>query len=131
MEQKLDINQITNDIIGAAIEVHRTVGPGLLESLYKECLCREFYIRGVAFELEKPMRLQYKGAWLETGYRLDLLVADAVVVEVKSVDAIHPVHEAQLMSYMKLGGWKVGLLLNFNVRVLKDGIRRKIIGKID
>src|SRR5215467_7423560 len=107
------------------------MGPGLLESVYKECLCREFQLCGIAFELEKPMRLQYKGVWLEAGLRLDLLVADAVVVEVKAVDKIHPVHEAQLMSYMKLGGWKVGLLLNFNERVLKDGIRRKIIGKID
>jgi GxxExxY protein len=127
----VDVNLITNDIIGAAIEVHRMIGPGLLESVYKECLCREFELRGLEFELERPMRLQYKGAWLEAGYRLDLLVANAVVVEVKSVDAIHPVHEAQLMSYMRLGGWKVGLVLNFNVRVLKDGIRRKIIGKIE
>lgn len=122
------INDITQAIIGAAIEVHRTLGPGLLESAYHECLCRELSLRGVPFEREYPLPVEYKGTRLECGYRLDLLVARAVVIEVKSVEALAPVHEAQLLTYLRLGGWRVGLLINFNVAILKDGIRRKILG---
>jgi len=122
------INEITHAVIGAAIEVHRQLGPGLLESAYAECLCRELVLRGISFEREKPLPLEYKGIRLECGYRLDLLVAGCVVVEVKSVEALAPVHDAQLLTYLKLGGWRVGLLINFNVAVLKNGIHRRILG---
>lgn len=121
------LNKITDTIIGAAIEVHRGLGPGLLESAYQACLCKELNLKGVFFERERPLQLEYKGLELECGYRLDILVANSVVVEVKSVETLAPVHEAQLITYLKLGGWKVGLLINFNVAVLKDGIRRKVL----
>ncbi|MDQ3257447.1 MAG: GxxExxY protein [Acidobacteriota bacterium] len=122
------LNKITSEVINAAMEVHRTLGPGLLESAYHECLCRELTIRGVTFERERGVPVEYKGIRLECGYRLDLLVSDSVVVEIKSVEGIVPVHEAQLLTYLRLGGWRLGLLINFNVAVLKDGIRRKIMG---
>jgi GxxExxY protein len=122
------VNQITQAVIGAAMEVHRTLGPGLLESAYQQCLCRELTVRGIPFERECPLPLEYKGIRLECGYRLDLLVAGSVVVEVKSVEALAPIHEAQLLTYLRLGGWQVGLLINFNVPILKQGIRRKVIG---
>lgn len=121
------LNNITSQIIGAAIEVHRQLGPGLLESAYQECLCKELSLRGIPFEREKPLQLEYKGIELECGYRLDILVANLVVVEIKSIEAIAPVHEAQLITYLRLGGWKLGLLINFNVTVLKDGIRRRVL----
>ncbi|HZH92356.1 MAG TPA: GxxExxY protein [Pyrinomonadaceae bacterium] len=123
-----NLNHLTESIIGAAMEVHRTLGPGLLESVYQECLCREFLVRGIPFERERALPLEYKGVHLECGYRLDILVANAVVVEVKSVEAIAPVHEAQILTYLRLGGWRVGLLLNFNVAALRQGIRRKVLG---
>jgi GxxExxY protein len=123
-----DINEVTREIIGAAIEVHRQLGPGLLESAYFECLCRELILRKIPFEYERPLPLEYKGIRLECGYRLDLLVADCVVVEIKSVEALAPVHDAQLLTYLRIGGWRVGLLINFNVAVLKNGIHRKILG---
>ncbi len=123
----MDLNKITNAVIGAAIEVHRGLGSGLLESAYHECLCKELSLRGIHFEREKPLRLEYKGLELECGYRLDILIANSVVVEIKSVETLIPVHEAQLITYLKLGGWKIGLLINFNVAVLKDGIRRKVL----
>jgi GxxExxY protein len=121
------INRVTEAVIGAAIEVHRTLGPGLLESAYCEYLSRELSLRGISFEREKPLPLEYKGIRLQCGYRLDLLVAGSVVVEVKSVEVLAPIHEAQLLTYLRLGGWHVGLLINFNVAVLKQGIRRKIL----
>jgi GxxExxY protein len=95
------INKISHAVIGAAIEVHRQLGPGLLESAYRECLAREFTLRGIPFEREKPIRLEYKGIVLEAGYRLDFLVADRVVVELKAIDALAPVHDAQLMTYLR------------------------------
>jgi GxxExxY protein len=122
-----EVNVITQTIIGAAIEVHRTLGPGLLESAYRKCLCRELELRGLLFEEEKPLPLEYKGLKLEQGYRVDILVGNQVVVEVKAAEIVLPVHEAQLMTYMRLGGWRVGLLINFNVPVLKDGIRRRVL----
>jgi GxxExxY protein len=122
------INQITRVVVDAAMEVHRRLGPGLLESAYHECLCRELMLRGVPFERERPLPVEYKNVRLECGYRLDLLVGGMVVVEVKAVEALAPVHEAQLLTYLRLGGWRVGLLINFNVPVLKEGIRRKIVG---
>jgi GxxExxY protein len=122
------INEITHGVIGAAVEVHRQLGPGLLESACRECLCRELILRGIPFEREKPLPLEYKGIHLECGYRLDLLVPGSVVVEIKSVEAIAPVHDAQLLTYLRLGGWRVGLLINFNVAVLKTGIHRRFFG---
>lgn len=121
------VNVLTKEIIGAAIEVHRTLGPGLLESAYQQCLARELTLRGVAYEREQPLALEYKGLLLNCGYRADFLVDNAVVVETKSIEVIAPVHEAQLLTYMRLGYWKVGLLINFNVLVLKTGIRRKVL----
>jgi len=123
-----ELNQITREIIGAAIEVHRQLGPGLLESSYRECLCRELVLRGIPFEREKPLPLEYKGIHLGCGYRLDLLVAGGVVVEIKSVEALAPIHDAQLLTYLRIGGWRLGLLINFNVAVLKNGIHRRILG---
>ncbi len=120
-------NDLTQAIIGAAIEVHRSLGPGLLESAYRECLKREVSLRQISFEKEKPMPLEYKGLKLEQGYRLDFLIANKVVLEVKAVEGLLPVHEAQLMTYLRLGGWRVGLLINFNVPVLKDGLRRRVL----
>ena len=124
----MSINELTEAIIGAAIEVHRALGPGLLESAYEECLCRELCLRKIPFERQRALPLHYKGMSLDCGYRVDLLVADKVVVEIKAVDALLPIHEAQLLTYLKLGGWQVGLLINFNVPVLKDGIRRRVLG---
>lgn len=107
--------------------MHRTLGPGLLESAYQECLARELTLRHIPFERGKPLLLEYKGAKLECGYRLDFLVADMVVVEIKASDSLLPIHQAQLLTYMKLGGWKVGLLINFQVPVLKNGIKRLVL----
>jgi len=121
------INNVTEGIIGAAIEVHRSLGPGLLESAYSKCLCRELTVRGVRYERECPLPLTYKGIKLDCGYRIDLLVAGVVVVEVKAVESLAPIHEAQLLTYLRLGGWPVGLLINFNVELLKQGIRRKVL----
>ena len=122
------VNVLTREIIGAAIEVHRHLGPGLLESAYKQCLARELTLREIPYQCEWPLPLEYKGMRLNCGYRVDILVNDTVVVETKSVEAIAPVHEAQLLTYMRIGGWHVGLLINFNVLALRTGIRRKVLG---
>ena len=124
------MNGITQSIIGAAIQVHRVLGPGLLESAYEACLAFELAKRGLKFEQQKPLPLIYEQVKLECGYRIDFLVDGSVVVEVKSVDGLAPIHEAQVMSYLKLSECKIGLLINFNVRVLKDGIRRFVNGTI-
>ncbi len=121
------VNVLTKQIIGAAIEVHRHLGPGLFESAYLKCLARELAIREIPYQYELPLPLEYKGLRLNCGYRLDLLVDNRVVIETKSIEAIAPVHEAQLLTYMRLGGWKVGLVINFNVLALKTGIRRKVL----
>ncbi|MBM3133940.1 MAG: GxxExxY protein [Chloroflexi bacterium] len=118
---------LTEQILGAAIEVHRKLGPGLLESAYRACLARELALHGLSFEQEKPLPVEYKGVLIDCSYRLDLIVAGKVVVEVKAVDALLPVHEAQLLTYLKLTGCRVGLLINFNVPVLKDGIKRLVL----
>ena len=119
--------ELTGKIIGAAIEVHQTLGPGLLESAYQTCLAREFTLRQIPFEKEKALPVEYKGVQLDCGYRLDFLVADEVIVELKAVETLLPIHDAQLLTYLKLTGCKVGLLINFNVPVLKDGIRRRVL----
>jgi GxxExxY protein len=124
----VEINRVTGTVIGAAIEVHRALGPGLLESAYEECLCRELSLRKIPFERQRSLPVKYKGVSLDCGYRLDLLIADQVVVEVKAVEKLLPIQEAQILTYLRLGGWKAGLLLNFNVPVLKQGIRRLVLG---
>jgi GxxExxY protein len=116
---------VTASIIGAAIEVHRALGPGLLESAYEECLCHEFTLRHLAFRRQVDLPVMYKGVKLDCGYRIDLIVGDLVLIELKSIDKIHPIHEAQLLTYMRLAKLSTGLLLNFNVPVLKDGILRR------
>jgi GxxExxY protein len=121
------INSLTHEIIGSAIDVHRHLGPGLLESAYRECLCHELRLRGVDFRRELHLPVAYKGIKLDCGYRVDVLVANVVVVELKAIQFITPVHEAQLLTYLRLGGWKLGLLINFNVPRLKDGIRRRAL----
>jgi GxxExxY protein len=120
----MDVNRITEQIIGAAIAVHRALGPGLPESAYEECLCRELSLRAIPVERRKPLPVEYKGVRLDCGYRLDLVVENAVVVEIKAVASLEPIHEAQVLTYLRLGGWTVGLLINFNVPVLKGGVRR-------
>jgi GxxExxY protein len=123
----MHINTLTERVIAAAIEVHRTLGPGLLESVYQECLCKELESRGIAFIQQANFPIEFKGSPLDSKFRLDLLVENTLVIEIKSVEAILPVHEAQILTYMKLGGWNVGLLINFNVALLKQGIRRKVL----
>ena len=121
-------NELSRVIIGAAIEVHRHLGPGLLESAYQACLKRELELREVPHQTQVPLPLDYKGIHLDDTYRLDFIVGGLVVVELKSVEAIHPVFEAQLLTYLRLTNLWLGLLINFNVAVLKDGIRRKVFG---
>jgi GxxExxY protein len=117
-------SEITRRIIGAAIEVHRYLGPGLLESSYQACLAHEMERLGIAFKREVVVPVDYKGLLLDCSYRLDFVVEDSVIVELKSVDALHPIHTAQLLTYMKLADLPVGLLINFNTTVLRDGIKR-------
>jgi GxxExxY protein len=120
--------RVSQAVIGSAIEVHRCLGPGLLESVYEMALCRELWLRGLRVERQVPIRAEYKGAELETQLRLDLLVNSVVVVEVKSVDGLAPIHRAQLLTYLRLSNHAVGLLLNFNVVLLKHGVRRVLNG---
>jgi GxxExxY protein len=121
-----EINDRTGQIIDAAIKVHTLLGPGLLESTYEACLAHELKLRGLAITTQYPIDLVYEGLRLEVGYRADLLVENAVIVELKAVDKILSVHEAQLISYLRLTGFKVGLLINFHEERLKDGIRRRV-----
>ena len=120
MPSKVSLNRFTDKIIGGAIDVHRALGPGLLESAYEACLAFELADRGLMVERQKPLPVVYRDVELEAGYRLDLLVEDSVVVEIKAVGSLEPIHEAQLLSYLKLSGCKIGLLINFNVKLLKN-----------
>ncbi|KKL09505.1 hypothetical protein LCGC14_2565170, partial [marine sediment metagenome] len=120
----MDINKLSSKIIGAAIEVHKALGPGLLESAYEECICHELSFQGVLFERQKPLPLRYKGKTLDCGYRLDLVVENAIILELKSCERIEPIHKAQLLTYLKLSGLNLGLILNFNVSIMRDGIVR-------
>ena len=120
----MDINELSSKIIGAAIEVHKALGPGLLESAYEECLCHELSLRGMSFESQKPLPILYKGKRLDCGYRLDMVVEKAIILELKSCEKIEPIHKAQLLTYLKLSGLKLGLLLNFNVSLMRAGIVR-------
>ncbi|NOZ36882.1 MAG: GxxExxY protein [Gammaproteobacteria bacterium] len=122
----MDENGISRIVVGAAIEVHRELGPGLLESVYQQCLARELQLQEMPCSLEESIDAKYKGLKFDVGYRLDMVVADKVIVELKVVETILPVHKAQLLSYLKLSNRKLGLLLNFNVPVMKDGIRRVV-----
>ena len=112
------VNTLTGQIIGSAIEVHRALRPGLLEAAYRLCLARELHLRSIPVKMRWPLPLEYKGIRLGKVYQPDLVVADSVVVETKAIDALAPIHEAQLLTYLRIGGWKVGLLINFNVIVL-------------
>lgn len=123
----MDENTLSNQIIGAALEVHRQLGPGLLESAYEECLAYELSLRSIPFERQKPVPVVYKGVQLDCGFRLDLLVGGLVVVELKAVDALMPIHQAQVLTYLKLTGCKLGLLINFNVLRLREGIKRMVL----
>jgi GxxExxY protein len=122
-----EINKLTSTIIGAAIAVHRELGPGLLESSYEACLCYELVSLGISVERQLPVPLRYRDITLDCGYRADLVVAGKILVEAKSIEALLPIHDAQLLSYLRLGGWQVGLLINFNVTLLRQGIRRRVL----
>lgn len=119
--------QLTGRVIAAAIEVHRVLGPGLLESAYESCLCRELELAGLAYERQRALPVSYKDVRLDCGYHMDVVVAGEVVVELKSCERLLPVHSAQLLTYLPLGGFHVGLLINFNVPLLKDGIKRLVL----
>ena len=123
----MELNTLTGSIIGAAIEVHKVLGPGLLESAYEECLCHELALRKLSYQRQLALPVKYKGIQLDCGYRIDLMVENMVILELKAVDKLEPIHEAQLLTYLKLTGVEVGLLINFNVPVLKDGIKRLIM----
>jgi len=122
--QRMNENELSNIVIGAAIEVHQSLGPGSLETAYHQCLARELFLRDIAFEIEKPIPLKYKGISLDCGYRLDFLIDGKLILELKAVEKMLPIHEAQMLTYLKLTGCKLGLILNFNVALLRDGIKR-------
>lgn len=119
--------RLTHEIIGSAIEVHRALGPGLLESAYEECVAKELTLRNISFERQKPIPLIYKDTKLDCGYRVDFLVGGRVVVELKSVEALAPIHDAIVLTYLRLSGCRIGLLINFNVSVLHEGVRRLVL----
>ena len=118
--------QLTHAIIGAAIGVHRELGPGLLEAVYEECLCHELTLGNVPFERQKPIPVIYKGAKLDCGYRADIVALSRVIVEIKAISSVAPIHDAVMLTYLRLSGCKIGLLINFHSAVLKDGIKRYV-----
>ncbi|NIS72090.1 MAG: GxxExxY protein [Proteobacteria bacterium] len=120
----MNIDDLTGKVIGAAIEVHKALGPGLLESAYEECLCRELDLRKIPYERQKGLPIEYKGMRLDCGYRLDIVVAGSLILELKASESLQPIDSAQLLTYLKLTGIKVGLIINFNVPILKKGIKR-------
>ena len=120
----MDINELSHKIIGACIEVHKNLGPGLVESAYEECLCHELTLRGLCSERQKPLSITYKGKQLDCGYRLDVVVENQIILELKSCEKIEPIHKAQLLTYLKLSDLHLGLLLNFNSPTMRDGIIR-------
>ena len=125
--QGREFDELSHRVIGCALEVHRLLGPGLLESTYEQCLAHELRQAGIPFRLQAPLPVEYKGVHLDCGYRVDLLVDDRLILELKAVDRLAPIHEAQLLTYLKLAGIKTGLLINFNVKRLKDGIKRMVL----
>ena len=123
--------ELTGKTLGAAIEVHASLGPGLLESAYEQCLCHELGLRGIAFERQVELPVKYKGVMLSCGYRLDLVVQDVIVIELKAVERLLPIHEAQLLTYLRLTGCRLGLLVNFGENLMKDGFKRVVNGLED
>ena len=120
-------SDLSNKVIGCAIEVHKALGPGLLESAYQQCLCHELRLNDIDFNVEKPLPVNYKGCRLDCGYRIDILVEDEIILELKSVEKLKAIHEAQILSYMKLANVKQGFLINFNVTLLKDGLKSFVL----
>lgn len=123
----MDEDELSYKVIGAAIEVHKHLGPGLLESAYEECLAKELTLRGIPFARQVPLPIVYKGVEIDVAYRLDLLVGNVLILELKSIDDVAPIHEAQMLTYLRLSGCKLGLLINFNVPILRDGIKRIVL----
>jgi GxxExxY protein len=123
----MKFSALSQQVIGCAIEVHRVLGPGLLESTYEQCLARELSLNNIEFVTQHPLPVEYKGVRIDCGYRVDVLVAKEIILELKSVQELMPVHEAQLLTYMKLAGMKQGFLINFNVRRLKDGLKSFVL----
>jgi GxxExxY protein len=130
-EEMAHLNQLSRDFIAAAIEVHRVLGPGLLESVYEVCLCEELLMRGIPFQTQVDLPLLYKGRDTGKTFKLDMLIDDTLIVELKAVEELKSVHEVQLLTYLKLTNKPIGLLVNFNVPYLRDGVKRKINGKIE
>jgi len=124
INKRIPDNQLSGKVIGAAIEVHRALGPGLLESAYQACLKHEFHLQQIAFEEEKPLSIDYKNHQVDCAYRLDFVIEDCLILELKAVEKVLPIHQAQILTYMKLTGYRLGLLINFNVLALKNGIQR-------
>ena len=124
-----DRDPLSEQVIGLAIEVHRELGPGLLESAYEECLCHELKANDIPFQRQVPLPVSYKSVHLDCGYRMDVVVAEALLLELKSIEKIQPLHEAQLLTYLKLSGLHRGLLLNFNTTLLKNGIKRMVLSR--
>jgi len=127
MNGKMEFDELSRRVIGCALEVHRELGPGLLESAYGQCLAHELTLKGIPFELQKAMPVDYKGVPIDCGYRVDLLVDGKIVLELKAVVAFEPIHEAQILTYMKLAKVRTGLLINFNVPLLRHGIQRFVL----
>jgi len=127
MKKNIEFSELSNKIIGCAIEVHKALGPGLLESAYQQCLCHELRLNQIDFEKEKPLPVNYKGCKLDCGYRIDILVENQIIIELKSVEHLKRIHEAQVLSYMKLTNIKQGFLINFNVTLLKDGLKSFVL----
>ena len=121
-----EIEEVASRVIDAAFQVHRGLGPGLLESAYEQCLCHELSLQNIPFVCQPSLPVTYKGMVLDCGYRVDLLIDGRLIVEIKAVEKVLPIHEAQLQTYLRVGGWEVGLLINFNVKALKDGITRRV-----
>jgi len=123
----MEMDELTARVIGCAIEVHRALGPGLLESAYEQCLAHELNLAGIRFQAQQSLPVEYKGVRLDCGYRVDMLVENRLILELKAVDQVLGIHQAQVITYMKLAGIRVGLLINFNVPVLKEGINRYVL----
>ena len=123
----MEFDELSNRVIGCAIEVHRHLGPGLLESAYEQCLAIELSTKGILFELQSELHVEYRGRTVDCGYRIDVLVDNALILELKSVEKLMPIHDAQLLTYLKLAGIRTGLLINFNVPLFKDGIKRMVL----
>ena len=127
MDKNIEFSELSNKVIGCAIEVHKALGPGLLESAYQHCLCHELKLNHINFQKEKPLPINYKGCRLDCGYRIDILVENEIILEIKSIERLQRIHEAQIISFMKLSDIKQGFLINFNVTLLKDGLKSFIL----